>query len=946
MTTYANQFAPGSLVHTRGRDWVVIPSDEEGLIRLRPVDSTENDAIGIYIPLEGEVVRETKYPLPNPELVGNSQSALLLRDAVRLTLRSGAGPFRSIGRLSVNPRPYQFVPLIMALKMDPVRLLIADDVGIGKTIESAMIARELLDRGIAKRLAVICPPHLCDQWENELRTKFNIDTAIIQPSRIARLEREIPRQDISVYQYYRHMIVSIDYIKSDKNKRPFIDHAPDLIIVDEAHTAARPAGAHNQQQLRHEFLRDLMKSSNRHLIMATATPHSGIDESFRSLLELLDSEFKASSGEEIPKNRLVKHMVQRQRSDIRNWLGDDTPFPDRDSIERTYQMSTQYLKLFEDVVTYCRNSVSQQQGLGKQQERVRYWAALAILRCILSSPDAAASVLENRKNKTAATDPSGDFDEFTDETFANQILDSSENEQPPDYTPTVGLDGSASELTSNDLRLLNRFLKESAELRGPTLDTKLAESARIVSELLKEGYSPIIYCRFIATAQYVSSHLQEILTKEHPKVKVEHVSGDDGGNEQRKEKVDRLAEEQIRVLVATDCLSEGINLQEQFDAVVHYDLPWNPNRLEQRIGRVDRYGQQKPRVKEILLHGVNNQFDIIILDVLLRKNKSIRDALGVSIPMPVEADRLVTTLVDTLLLRQSIQSQQLQLALNDPETVRLHTDMDKAAEKEKQNRSYFSQQGIKPDEVAKELEEMNPALGTPQELQRFVGDALQRFGGDLKEDKPASYNFIAGDLGEIMKLRSNGKELPDKVIFDGIQTRDITLLGRNHPIIETLTGAVLEKTLSGNDPNFARCGAIFTDRVNTITTVAILRLRYLLQDVNDQFAEEVVMAAFESVHGELTLLQSDEDIALKLIRDPKPTANMPAIEAQRHVEKSLEYLTGDSWYQTLVDQRVASLQGSHNRLRDVVKGKDIQINPHTPPDILGVYVMVPSAGGV
>ncbi len=163
MTTYANQFAPGSLVHTRGRDWVVIPSDEEGLIRLRPVDSTENDAIGIYIPLEGEVVRETKYPLPNPELVGNSQSALLLRDAVRLTLRSGAGPFRSIGRLSVNPRPYQFVPLIMALKMDPVRLLIADDVGIGKTIESAMIARELLDRGIAKRLAVICPRHLCDQ---------------------------------------------------------------------------------------------------------------------------------------------------------------------------------------------------------------------------------------------------------------------------------------------------------------------------------------------------------------------------------------------------------------------------------------------------------------------------------------------------------------------------------------------------------------------------------------------------------------------------------------------------------------------------------------------------------------------------------------------------------------------------------------------------------------
>ena len=108
-----------------------------------------------------------------------------------------------------------------------------------KTIEAGMIARELLDRGLAKRLGVVCAPHLCDQWAQELSEKFNIDTAVIQPSQIGRLERGLPRRDVSIYQYYRHLVVSIDYIKSQRNKGPFLDNCPDLIIVDEAHNLPR-----------------------------------------------------------------------------------------------------------------------------------------------------------------------------------------------------------------------------------------------------------------------------------------------------------------------------------------------------------------------------------------------------------------------------------------------------------------------------------------------------------------------------------------------------------------------------------------------------------------------------------------------------------------------------------------------------------------------------------
>ena len=164
----------------------------------------------------------------------------LLRDAARLSLRSGAGPFRSLGRLSVRPRPYQFVPLIMALRLESARNIIADDVGVGKTIEAGLIASELLARGDARRLCVICPPHLCDQWQHELADKFHIQAEIVRTSTVARLERSIPRGGISLDQYYPNLIISIDFAKSDRRKAFLLQHCPDLVIVDEVHTAADP----------------------------------------------------------------------------------------------------------------------------------------------------------------------------------------------------------------------------------------------------------------------------------------------------------------------------------------------------------------------------------------------------------------------------------------------------------------------------------------------------------------------------------------------------------------------------------------------------------------------------------------------------------------------------------------------------------------------------------
>jgi SNF2 family DNA or RNA helicase len=687
-------FSPGSLVRTRGRDWIVLPTQNEGVLRLRPLTRAEAGEIGIYLPLEGKQVTSAHFSPPPATKPGDATGVITLFDGMRLSLRSGAAPFRSLGRISVTPRPYQFVPLIMALRLDPVRMLIADDVGVGKTIEAAMIARELLDRGIAKRLAVLTPAHLCDQWERELREKFTIESVLIQPSQIARLERERARQDASIYRYYPNLVASIDFVKSERgaHRDAFLRDAPDLIIVDEAHIAARPrgSGGHIEHQ-RYELLRDLAKDGSRHLILVTATPHSGIEESFRSLLGLLDTDLE----NETDRKKLLPHIIQRRRQDVEKWLGSDTPFPDRDPKELRYELGTEHLKLFNDVLDYCRETVEAGSQLRAAQQRVRHWAAIAILRCLLSSPAAAATVLDARADRMSEAGAQEETQDEIDRAYRPQVLDVLGDEESGDYAPTGPLEDGGADWSDPERRRILRFRDAARRLGGPKIDRKLAALIETIESLLKEGYHPIVFCRFIQTANYLERWLSAELKHLH----VRAVTGEID-DEQRRERVAELSQSKPRVLVATDCLSEGINLQEHFDAVVHYDLPWNPNRLEQREGRVDRFGQPRGEVKTVLLYGANNPVDQVVLEVLIRKARKIRRDLGIAVPIPRDAEQIIQTVVDNVLLRRRDQSVQLELALSTPEASRLHEAWDAAAEREKRQRGFFDQHGIKPNEVA------------------------------------------------------------------------------------------------------------------------------------------------------------------------------------------------------------------------------------------------------
>jgi SNF2 family DNA or RNA helicase len=280
-----SRFAIGTLVKARGREWVVLPESQDDLVMLRPLAGVAEEVTGIVPDLEP--IEPAVFAPPDPTHAGDHRSCGLLRDAVRLGVRNSAGPFRSFGSIAVTPRPYQLVPLLVALKQPKARVLIADDVGVGKTVEAGLIAAELLARGEARRLAVLCPPHLAEQWQRELSNKFHIDAKLVLASTVARLERECAA-DQSIFEVHDHLVISIDFIKSNRYRADFLRTCPELVIVDEAHTCTRDLDASGSRHQRHELLAALAESPDRHLILVTATPHSGNEAAFRSLVALLD----------------------------------------------------------------------------------------------------------------------------------------------------------------------------------------------------------------------------------------------------------------------------------------------------------------------------------------------------------------------------------------------------------------------------------------------------------------------------------------------------------------------------------------------------------------------------------------------------------------------------------------------------------------------------------
>jgi superfamily II DNA or RNA helicase len=951
---------PGKLVTLRGRDWVVLPSDDPELLVVKPLGGSDDEITGIYLPLEiaADAPADARFPPPSVADLGDLSTARLLYESARLAFRNGAGPFRALAKLSFRPRAYQIVPLIMALRQDNVRVLIADDVGVGKTVEALLIIRELLERRKIRRFAVLCLPHLCDQWQEEIRTKLDIDAVIIRSSTQARLDRQI-QGDTSVYDYYPYQIISIDFIKSDSRRDVFVDQCPELVIVDEAHTCARPSGASVSQQQRYHLLSKIAAKPNKHLVMLTGTPHSGKPEEFQSLLGLLRPDFEAldlPTSTPAQRKTLAQHFVQRKRADVQKWMGEDTPFATRDAIEWPYDLSEEYTEFFNDILDFVRRLVVTD-GKSQRRKRVQYWTALALLRGVMSSPGAGVEMLKTRLN---ALEPANAFEDSVREEGAegddvNPVGDL-EYGFEADNAPTQVVE--RADWTDYQRRQLRQFAERLERLGDIKNDQKLFAASIVLEDWLTLGFRPVVFCRYIETAKYLGERLEPHLRRKFPKLDLQVITSEIA-DEDRKRKIAEMAGEKPRILVATDCLSEGINLQELFTAVLHYDLPWNPNRLEQREGRVDRFGQKAPVVKACLLYGADNPIDGIVLDVLLRKVREIKKATGINVPFPEDSQSIIDTITQALLLnparrieRRRDDRQGVLFDFSDFDEAAtakasVTRKIDEAAAREKASRSIFAQNAIKAEEIEEDLKAVDEAIGDPTAVRDFVTTTLSDLFGVQVTQEKEGYGIVLGNLPPQLRELLPGERLV-KVSFESPTPEGYQYLGRNHRFVEQLCQLVMGNTLARQDRRAARAAVIRTRQVVNKTTLLLFRCRNVIEQSKGSHqivAEEMLLWGWRGTPQAREFLDHAE--AKELLAAARASSDLTPQARASFLENELQILGAlEPEFEGIAEKQSKRLVAAHERFSALMDKQRFQVvYPVLPMDLLGVYVLLPEVAG-
>jgi superfamily II DNA or RNA helicase len=938
------EFYPGSLVSARGREWIVLPESTAETLRLRPLGGGEKDESLIFLSLERQPVQPATFPWPQVEQARNHAASQLLMDALQLKLRNGAGPFRCFGNIAVEPRAYQLVPLLMAMKLSTVRLLIADDVGIGKTIEGALIARELLDRGEIQRLTVLCPPHLCEQWQRELAERFHIQSVIVRSASAARLERDLP-PGTSVFDAHPFTVVSLDYIKSERRREAFQRFCTEFVIVDEAHTCTQGGQARQQ---RYQLLKGLAEDTNRHMVLLTATPHSGDEDAFFNLLGLLRPEFTALK--DLPpgarmdlRDELSRHFVQRRRPDIAEWQ-DTSMFPERKTAELTYRLTGPWGQLFNDVLDYARELVERDEGRGQREQRMNWWAALALLRCISSSPAAAINALRTRLDGASQDAGSDELSlEDIEAQAGDRVLDGLD-----DALSTDDIEPAAQ---TEDTARLRELIASAENLAGAANDPKLAKLQDHLAALVREGFQPVVFCRYIATAHY----LAEFLRGKFRDATIKAVTGELTSGE-REAAIEEMGDSEKRILVATDCLSEGINLQHLFTAVVHYDLSWNPTRHEQREGRVDRFGQKAREVRSTMLYGEDNPVDGAVLQVILRKAESIRKELGVLVPMPDNEGKLTQALLNAVLLRKhNAVGNKAQATFDFGEPAEeIETAWQSAREKAAKNRSIFAQRRLKPDDVLPEWRKSAAVLGGEDDVERFVSRAVAKLGAPLepyKQHHKLYLDHLPATVRE--RLAADGLAGTLRIDFHQPAAQGAHFIQRTHPLVVVLADTLLERALESaseiSDADaVARAGAAFVGNVSLKTTVLLLRLRHQLSIARDTGTRLMLC--------EETIAVASSGSAMPEVLSPEQTRAMLGAEAVRnmpppvrdiHINNALQALPGwQPQLESLAHERAQALLQDHRRVRDAADAKGTyQVTASLPVDIMGVYVLVPAVAG-
>lgn len=630
--------SPNERILLRDRPWrvrkVTAVSDNCTLIELEALDGDQPDSLAVAIPPEEPVLLPSEAPEFNLRQLDSFASwsnahRILWATLVRETgLLTGA----RFGRVQVEA--YQLAPTLRILSKPRPSLLIADDVGLGKTIEAGLAMLELMARGRANRILIVTPPGLMEQWREELFDKFGLVFRIIgNASDLARVQTELPA-GVSPWDVLPRVITSIDFLKKDTVRSRALRKRWDLVIVDEAHALAESGTPENPYRTQRTRLGYALRDASRGLLLLTATPHNGYPHAFRSLLELVEPTLATLHGAPQDRERRIETArIRRMKSQIKRRLPDgreEPVFPSRtvSGIPVT-QMTEADKELLRKVASYCSRVV--RQAAGTDEAELVGFAMQIIKKRALSSRAALLKTLEHRLEalrKEEAREEPPDRAELRDYQVNLPLSEAaSERTARKILRSAIPADARRRNAEIRALRDIQRLLRRLGD-RDPKIEALIEELKRIHAEDPSEKV--IVFTEYRDTLEAVRERFER-----EPSLAGAYVVLTGGLTRgQRLKRQQEFAQPQVRVLLATDAASEGLNLQHHCRRVIHFELPWNPNRLEQRNGRVDRYGQTREPVIRYLYYPDSPEEDVLAtliqkIERMVKDRISTPDILGV-----------------------------------------------------------------------------------------------------------------------------------------------------------------------------------------------------------------------------------------------------------------------------------------------------------------------------
>ena len=616
----------GQVVQVRGAIWAVTEVEAQGLPRSsaddgRPLlehvvtlQSLDEDRMGeeLRVVWELEVGNSVVPDRGLPEAISaddfdDPDTLGAFVDAVRWGAVTSADPkaFQSPFRSGATLEPYQLEPLRRALAAPRTNLLLADDVGLGKTIEAGLVIEELLLRHRARSVIIVCPPSLALKWRDEMREKFGLDFVIVDSARMAE-DRRTYGLAANPLRLHPRIIVSMAWLPGVRAQRLLREvlaetdrsasarrYAFDVLVVDEAHhvapAAPSAAGGGRGYAVDSQRTRALRRLADKceHRLFLSATPHNGYTESFTALLEMIDSR-RFARGASIDEVALAEVTVRRLKSQI---AGKD--FRSRQVKPLLYEASPEEERAYADLDELLRSSGRAQGRRGLDI------AALLLKKRFLSSPWAFARTLENYLDQSL---PGGALDDEYDD-YYTEVMGSGQADEEEGLVAQPELDTLLATRGSDPLSAATREQLEELSRWARGYQSRSDSRLEALIDFLDAVCRPdgctwtnervVVFTEYADTLEWIVSVLRQQGYDERRLAVIRGSTPAEDREDVRARFNADPSEEDVRVLIATDAAGEGIDLQAHCHRLVNFDIPFNPSRLEQRVGRIDRYGQRE-----------------------------------------------------------------------------------------------------------------------------------------------------------------------------------------------------------------------------------------------------------------------------------------------------------------------------------------------------------------